>query len=195
MKFRRTKMKVCELVQACKLARLQACKLATLQACKLAKLSRLSRSAKKLSSAAFDGLRSIINLVRGCKMVLTRNVAYKCGFANGTRGDFIGAVYGAGGVGTFPDALIGEFPDYVDHDHDHDHDQHQHDDHDHDHDHAHDHDHDLDHDHDRDHDHDQHHDHDHDHDRDHDHDVDVDHDHDHDQHHTFQLEGSPCNCN
>ncbi len=69
-------------------------------------------------------------------MVLTRNVAYKFGFANGTRGDFIGAVYGAGGVGTFPDALIGEFPD------DHDHDQHQHHDHDHDHDQHHDHDHD-----------------------------------------------------
>ncbi len=83
-----------------------------MKVCKLAELVRLSGSAKKLSSAAFDGLRSIINLVRGCKMVLTRNVAYKFGFANGTRGDFIGAVYGAGGVGTFPDALIGEFPDY-----------------------------------------------------------------------------------
>ncbi len=71
-----------------------------------------SKSAKKLSSVAFDGLRSVVNLVRDCKMVLTRNVAYKFGLANGTRGRFIGVVYGTGGVGTFPEALIGEFPDY-----------------------------------------------------------------------------------
>ena len=45
-------------------------------------------------------------------MVLARNVAYKFGLANGTRGGYIGAVYGPGGVGTFPEALIGEFPDY-----------------------------------------------------------------------------------
>ena len=68
--------------------------------------------AKKLSSASFDGLRSVINVVRGCKIVLTRNVAYKFGLANGTRGTLIGVLYGQGGVGTFPEALIGEFPDY-----------------------------------------------------------------------------------
>ena len=45
-------------------------------------------------------------------VVLTRNVAYKFGLANGTRGIFISAVYGPGGVGTFPEALICEFPDY-----------------------------------------------------------------------------------
>ena len=71
-----------------------------------------SKSAKVLSSAAFDGLRSVVNVVRGCKMVLTRNVAYKFGLANGTRGTLIGVLYGQGGVGTFPEALIGEFPDY-----------------------------------------------------------------------------------
>ena len=71
-----------------------------------------SKSAKKLSSASFDGLRAVVNLVRGCKMVLTRNVAYKFGLANGTRGTFIGAVYGSCGVGTFPEALVCEFSDY-----------------------------------------------------------------------------------
>ena len=70
------------------------------------------QSAKKCSAAAFGGLRGVINLVRGCKTVLTRNVAYKFGLANGTRGKFIGAVYGPGGVGTFPEALVNEFPDY-----------------------------------------------------------------------------------
>jgi hypothetical protein len=69
-------------------------------------------SSKKLSAATFQGLRSVVNLVRGCKIVLVRNVAYKFGLANGTRGKFIGAVYGQGGVGTFPEVLIGEFPDY-----------------------------------------------------------------------------------
>lgn len=71
-----------------------------------------SKSAKKLSATAFGGLRAVVNVVKGCKMVLTNNVAYKYGLANGTRGSFIGAVYGPGGVGTFPEALIGEFPDY-----------------------------------------------------------------------------------
>ena len=57
-------------------------------------------------------MRAVVNLVRGCKMVLTKNVAYLFGLANGTRGKLIGVVYGPGGVGTFPEALIGEFPDY-----------------------------------------------------------------------------------
>ena len=46
-------------------------------------------------------------------MVLTKNVAYLSGLANGTRGKLIGVVYGPGGVGTFPEAIIGEFPDYT----------------------------------------------------------------------------------
>lgn len=71
-----------------------------------------SKSARKLASTAFDGLRSVVNLVRGCKVMLTRNVAYLYGLANGTRGKFIGAVYGPGGVGTFPEALVVEVPDY-----------------------------------------------------------------------------------
>ena len=70
------------------------------------------KSAKKCTASVFDGLRGVVNLARGCKVVLTRNVAYKFGLANGTRGIFISAVYGPGGVGTFPEALICEFPDY-----------------------------------------------------------------------------------
>ena len=31
---------------------------------------------------------------------------------SGSRGNFIGAVYGPGGVGTFPQVLVCEFPDY-----------------------------------------------------------------------------------
>jgi hypothetical protein len=71
-----------------------------------------SRSAKKMPSTAFDGLRSVVNLVRGCKIVLTRNVAYKFGLANGTRGICVGIVYGDAGVGSFPEAIVGRFPDY-----------------------------------------------------------------------------------
>jgi hypothetical protein len=74
--------------------------------------SSRDRTAKKLPAATFQGLRSVVNLVRGCKLVLVRNVAYKFGLANGTRGKFIGAVYGLGGVGSFPEAIVAEFPDY-----------------------------------------------------------------------------------
>ena len=74
--------------------------------------SSRGQSVKKVSSAKFDGLRSVINVVRGCKIVLSRNVAYKFGLANGTRGTLISVLYGQGGVGTFPEAMIGEFPDY-----------------------------------------------------------------------------------
>ena len=70
------------------------------------------KKAKGLSSNAFDGLRSVINLVRGCSIMLTRNVAYKYGLANGTRGKLVGVVYGPGGLGTFPEAVIVEVPDY-----------------------------------------------------------------------------------
>ncbi len=76
------------------------------------KAQHSSKSAKKLSAAAFDGLRAVVNVGRGCKTVLTRNVAYKFGLANGTRGTFIGAKYGPGGVGTCPESLVCEFQDY-----------------------------------------------------------------------------------
>jgi hypothetical protein len=44
--------------------------------------------------------------------MLTRNVAYLFGLANGTRGKFVGAVYGLGGIGSFPEALVVEVPEY-----------------------------------------------------------------------------------
>ena len=70
-------------------------------------------SAKRQSSTAFDGLRQVINLVRGCKVMITRNIAYKYGLANGTRGKLIGVVYPRGApVGVFPQALIVEVPEY-----------------------------------------------------------------------------------
>ena len=70
------------------------------------------KSAQKYPSAVFRGLREVIHLVRGCKVVLTRNVSYLYGLANGTRGKVVGVVYGPGGVGTPPEAIVCEFPDY-----------------------------------------------------------------------------------
>ena len=71
-----------------------------------------TRSARKQGAAAFEGLRDIVNLVRGCKVMLTRNVAYRYGLANGSRGQLVGIVYGAGGIGTFPEAVIVDMPSY-----------------------------------------------------------------------------------
>ena len=71
------------------------------------------KAAKRQSSSAFDGLRQVINLVRGCKVMITRNIAYKYGLANGTRGKLVGVVYPAGApVGSFPEALVVEVPEY-----------------------------------------------------------------------------------
>ena len=44
--------------------------------------------------------------------MLTRNVNYAKGLANGTRGKVVGIVYGTGGIGTFPEAIVVDFPDY-----------------------------------------------------------------------------------
>ena len=71
-----------------------------------------SKSARRYSSNAFGGLRSVINLVRSCKLMITLNIAYHYGLANGTRGSLVGVVYGPGGVGSFPEALIADVPDY-----------------------------------------------------------------------------------
>jgi hypothetical protein len=70
------------------------------------------KNVKKMSAAAFDGLRAVVNLVRGCKITVTRNVAYRWGLANGTRGTLVGVVYGSGGVGTFPEAIVVDVPEY-----------------------------------------------------------------------------------
>ena len=73
---------------------------------------RGSKHARKQPSKAFEGLRDVVHLVRGCKVMLTRNVAYAFGLANGTRGKFIGVVYGPGGIGTFPESIVVDAPDY-----------------------------------------------------------------------------------
>ena len=73
--------------------------------------SRKSGSTQR--SAAFEGLRSVVRLARGCKVILVRNVAYLFELANGTRGTLVGVVYGPGGIGTFPEALILDVPDDI----------------------------------------------------------------------------------
>ena len=77
------------------------------------------KRAGTLASTAFSGLRTVVNLTRGCKVMLTKNVAYRYGLANGTRGCFVGPVYAAGAqfgpagtVQPFPEALVVEIPDY-----------------------------------------------------------------------------------
>ena len=45
--------------------------------------------------------------------MITRNIAYKYGLANGTRGKLVGVVYPVGAApGTFPEAVIVEVPEY-----------------------------------------------------------------------------------
>ena len=52
--------------------------------------------------------------MRGCKVALTRNVAYLFGLANGTRGTLIGVVYPRDAKpGTFPEALVVDVPEYT----------------------------------------------------------------------------------
>jgi len=71
------------------------------------------KSAKKRSSDAFSGLRSVINLVKRCMVMITRNVAYLYGLANGTRGFLVGIVYPEGApLGSFPLVLVVDAPDY-----------------------------------------------------------------------------------
>ena len=70
------------------------------------------KSARKLPSTAFDGLRDVVNIVRGCKVVLTRNVAYLYGLANGTRGKVVGVIYGPGEIGDFPEPIVVAVPEY-----------------------------------------------------------------------------------
>ena len=69
-----------------------------------------NKTARKQPSAAYNGLRPVIHLVRGCKVMRTRTVAHLLGLANGTRGTLVGVVYGRGGVGTLPEAIVLEAP-------------------------------------------------------------------------------------
>ena len=70
------------------------------------------KSARKISAATFGGLRGVVNLVRGCMVMINRNIAYLYGLANGTRGKMIGVIYSERGIGTFPEAIIVEVPAY-----------------------------------------------------------------------------------
>jgi len=72
-----------------------------------------AKKARMQPSSVFDGLRRTIHLVRGCKALITRNIAYKYGLANGTRGMLVGVVYPDGApVASFPEALVLEVPGY-----------------------------------------------------------------------------------
>ena len=70
------------------------------------------KNARGLPSAAFDGLRDVVNIARGCKVVLTRNVAYLYGLTIGTRGKVVGVIYGHGEIGAFPEAIVVDAPEY-----------------------------------------------------------------------------------
>ena len=72
-----------------------------------------SKKARMQPSSAFDGLRATIHLVRGCKVLITRNIAYKYGLANGTRGTLVGVVYASDAkLGSFPEVVVVEVPGY-----------------------------------------------------------------------------------
>ena len=70
------------------------------------------KNARKQPSEVFEGLRSVVHLVRGCKVMLTCNIACRYGLANGTRGKLVGVVYGPAGIGSFPEAIVVDVPDY-----------------------------------------------------------------------------------
>ncbi|MDA8609418.1 hypothetical protein N9L19_00725 [bacterium] len=57
-------------------------------------------------------MRSVVDIVRGCKIALTRNAAYLCGLAHGTRGKVVCVIYGPGGIGSFPEAIVVDVPEY-----------------------------------------------------------------------------------
>ena len=95
---------------------------------KLAKMAEVSKSmihkisarhsnhssARKKPASEYGGLRHVLHLTLGCKVVLTRNVAYLYGLANGTRGKLISVVYSMDATpGSFPEALIVDVPEYT----------------------------------------------------------------------------------
>ena len=71
------------------------------------------KHARKQPSKSFEGLRNVLHLVRNFKVRFTRDVAYMYGLANGTRGKLVGVVYGPGGVGTFPEAIVVDIVEYT----------------------------------------------------------------------------------
>ena len=78
-----------------------------------------NKTAAKQPSSAFQGLRSVINVVRRSKVMICRNVAYRYGLANGTRGFVVGVVYQPGAAfkegqqPPFPEAIIVDVADYT----------------------------------------------------------------------------------
>ncbi len=71
------------------------------------------KSGKKQTSTVFNGLRAVVNLVRGCEVMVTQNIAYKFGLANGTRGTLVAVVYSPNApMGTMPEALVLDVPEY-----------------------------------------------------------------------------------
>jgi len=70
------------------------------------------QSARMPPSTVLGGLCQASRLFRGCKVALSRNVSHFYGVANGTRGRMVGVVDGPGGVGTLPEAVVCEFPNY-----------------------------------------------------------------------------------
>ncbi len=78
-----------------------------------ASLTRSIRRARKRTSKEFGGLRTAIHLVKKCKVMITRNVSYLHGLANGTRGTVVGFVYSSDCPwDEFPEAIIVDVPDY-----------------------------------------------------------------------------------
>ena len=55
----------------------------------------------------------MLNLARGCNIIILRNIVYLFGLADGTMGTLIGVVYGPGGIGSFPEAIVVEVPNYT----------------------------------------------------------------------------------
>ena len=71
------------------------------------------KKARLRKAKEFNGLRHVINLVKGCKVMITRNVSYLHGLANGTRGTVVGFVYPSDcSWDDFPEAIIVDVPDY-----------------------------------------------------------------------------------
>ena len=70
------------------------------------------KSGSKLPSTSFEGLRSVIHLVRGCKVMFCQDIAFMFGLRKGTCGNLVGVVYGTEGIGSFPHALIVDVPNY-----------------------------------------------------------------------------------
>lgn len=73
-------------------------------------------SQKYQPSSIFDGLRNVIHLVVGSKVMLTRNIAPLCGLRKDTRGTVVGVLYSSDGqdaIGSFPKAIVVDAPTYL----------------------------------------------------------------------------------